>query len=1066
LEKKSLTLYKASAGSGKTFRLTQHYLSLALASDKNYTRILAITFTRKATAEMRQRIVAELKVLSATPEKSQHAKTLADELNIGLPELQLRAQKLLPAILHDYSNFSITTIDQFFQRIIRSLTRELGLAGGFRIEMDEIKILSRAVDMMLDKSATHEPLFDLVTEYIRNEVITENKSHQIHKSIVSFVRKMLREDLKNTFIKLGDENFDAQILALQKEMSLKVKAFESQIQQRVLRFDTKLSENDFTLENLSARSNARKFYNRAKSKDYKDADLANFFSADFAEDKGAPSFFTVDFVKKNKNLPLDSIASELFSIFEDDLRFFIEGYPEYFLSKNARSRLWFLRFFGYIWREMNAIKLDEGLFVIGDAPVLLAQIAEQTDTPFIFERIANYYSHFMIDEFQDTSTLQWQNLRPFLENSMAQFSPGIQKSLVNNLIVGDVKQAIYRFRNGNWTLLNEKVGQELGHLGIASEVLNTNWRSEKTIIEFNNLLFKILPENLPLEHFSQMPAEYRQYLTSIYKDNQQNISPFKKSDNGFVRFETVPDEEYAKETVSRVCKQIFELLNNDISQGDIAILVRTADQGRLIATQLLAFDPKETGHTLQISMSDVLSIDKSIAVQAIIQTLYYLSNPGERFYLWMATWHVNQVLENSVDDFFMNGPENILPLDFFTQNDNIQRLTIYDTVIRLIDIFRLNQNQSEIPFLSRLLNLIISYQQNNPPDRNSFLKYWEEEGPKVKIPAPATTNAIQIMTMHKSKGLEFEHVIIPFVDWPIVHRGSNDIWINNKLGKEEISIPVPFNKGAEYSTYPQQLYSEYFDMVVDSLNILYVAFTRAVRSLTVFYPQKQEKGTVCLWLNNAFLASEMWPGQKELDSNGQLSGYKCGNQTFSAGKEQSKPGEQHIVCELVVNTGSTVAVRASGRPYPKTGDSEMSGIEYGTIMHRVMEQITTTSSLDSAMKNVAGSGLLQSHEVEAVHQRIKNWISQPDVHEWFAESSKIYNEQVILSPDGKLRRPDRIVETADGRWIVIDYKFTHDHLPEHEEQVRHYVRMLEKAGKRVDSAFLWYMVGEGVVQVH
>ncbi len=1064
MEHKALTIYKASAGSGKTFKLTQHYLSLALATEKNYQRILAITFTRKATAEMRQRIVAELLLLSHDPKASSHTQTLTTELEISQDELQARASKLLPAILHDYSNFSVTTIDQFFQRIIRNLTREMGLSGGYRIEMDELKILSRAVDVMLDKAAANPILFELVSEYIRHEIINESKSHMIHKGIVSFVKKMLREDLKNTFISMGNDKFDHQILSLQKEMFVRVKAFEKQVALRTDRMEKILSDNDLTLEDFSKLSNPKKFYSRLKMFVSKQSDIDVVFDSDFSENKGALTFFTTSFYGKNK-AKLDAFAQQLFPIFEEDVQFFMENYPTYFLSKNARSRLWFIRFFGYIWHEMNQIKLDDNLFVIGDAPVLLSQIANEADSPFIFERIANNYNHFMIDEFQDTSTLQWLNLRPFLENSMSQFSPGRQKSTVNNLIVGDVKQAIYRFRNGNWTLLNEKVDKELGHLGIAQEVLNTNWRSEKTIIRFNNQMFSVLPDSISFGFLPGMPQEYRQYLKSIYANHSQNINPGKTDDYGFVHFETIQPDNYRNETINRVCQQVFDLLDNGVEQGEIAILVRDSKDGQAIATQLLAYNPAETGQVLQISMSDVLSIDKSIAVQVIIQTLYYLSNRDEDFYLWIAAWHVNQVLDKDTSNFFTLELATILPEEFFLQVDEIQRLPIYETVVRLIHLFELNSNKSEIPFLSRLLNLVIAYQQNNPPDRNSFLKYWEEEGTKVKIPAPATSNAIQIMTMHKSKGLEFEHVIIPFADWPIKHPGSHDIWITDTAGQNKISIPVPFNKTAEFSTYKDQLYAEYFDMIVDSVNILYVAFTRAVRSLIVFYHGKFEKNSVAEWLNTAFQFSKAWDGATSEPEEEGIQRFTMGKQHYSMGLKKKRMPGQELISSMPINQKLTVAVRSSNRIYPKQEDFVLTGLEYGTIMHRIMEQITTVSSLDRAIKRVAGSGQLKWDDISRIEQQIKTWITQPVVNEWFDESVQVFNEQVLLTPDGKLRRPDRLVKTSDERWIVIDYKFTHEQSPEHVEQIKQYVRILSNVGKKVDSAYLWYMVHEKIVKV-
>ncbi|MDY0280263.1 MAG: UvrD-helicase domain-containing protein, partial [Salinivirgaceae bacterium] len=825
MEKKSLTIYKASAGSGKTFKLTQHYLSLALCSEKNYSQILAITFTRKATAEMRKRIIDELEFLSKEPSKSDHCETLCAELKIDVQEIQSRARKLLSAIIHDYSNFSVTTIDQFFQRIIRSLTRELGIAGNYRIEMDEGKVLTQAVESMFESAMTVEPLFRLLSDYIQNQIVTEGKSHMIQRGIVEFVKSMMREDLKDSFIKLGNDNFDDQIVAIQKEMSQKTRQFEFECSQRLQALEQCMANHGMERSQLSQKSCiVTKFYKMLFSREFGEKVLNEIFQSEFADIDDPLSIFPKTLFKEVSKALAEQVAYDVLSLFQNDYQFFISGFPTYFLSKNAKSRLWHVRFFGYTWSEMNKIKSDENIFIIGDAPVLLSQIAEKTDTPFIFERIANHYNHFMIDEFQDTSNLQWKNLGPFLENSMSQFLPDQQKSEVNNLIVGDVKQAIYRFRNGDWSLLDERVPAQLADLGIQEEILNTNWRSEKVIVDFNNQVFDILPKIIPLNHFARMPASFRERLKNIYLNQQQYINP-KKIDaleKGSVRIEAIPPEEYRADTIDRVCSQVFTYLNGGAAMGHIAILVRKSEDGREIAQQLLSYNPQETGYKLQIAMSDVLSIDKSIAVQAIVQVLYYLSNPDEEFYLWLAAYQICSLNGKDLGFFFENSIEEQLPEQFFTDLEAIKKMPIHEVVGYLIALFGLYKSINEVPYLARFQNIVTLYVQNYGSDRHSFLLYWEEDGKGMKMPTPASLDAIQILTIHKSKGLEFEHVIIPFVDWSIVHKGRNDIWITDDSQQENLFLPVPFNKAAEYSTYSNQLHQEYFNLVVDSLNIIYV----------------------------------------------------------------------------------------------------------------------------------------------------------------------------------------------------------------------------------------------------
>ena len=1067
MEKKSLTIYKASAGSGKTFKLTQHYLSLALCSEKNYARILAITFTRKATAEMRKRIIDELVLLAKEPSKSDHCETLRSELGIDEQEIQLRADRLLSAIIHDYSNFSVTTIDQFFQRIIRSLTRELGISGNYRIEMDEGKILTQAVESMFESAMTIEPLFRLLSDYIQNQIVTEGKSHMIQRSIVEFVKSMLREDLKDSFINRGSDNFDDQIVAIQKEMSRKAKLFEQECTQRLQAVEQCMASHGMKRSQLSQRGcNVTKFYKLLLSKEFGEKILNEIFQSDFADIDDPLSIFPKALFKEASKVLAEQVAYEVLSLFQTDYQYFISEFPAYFLSKNGRSRLWHIRFFGYIWREMNKIKTDENIFIIGDAPVLLSQIAEKTDTPFIFERIANHYNHFMIDEFQDTSILQWKNLGPFLENSMSQFSLEQQKSLVNNLIVGDVKQAIYRFRNGDWSLLDHRVQTVLGDLGIQEEVLNTNWRSEKVIVDFNNQVFDILPNIIPLDHFARIPVEFREALKNIYSNQKQQVNP-KKIDaleKGSVRIEAIPPDNYRGDTIDRVCSQVFSYLNVGVAMGRIAILVRTSDDGREIAQQLLSYNPEETGYKLQIAMSDVLSVDKSVAVQAIVQVLYYLSNPDEQLYLWLAAYQICSLNGRDLTSFFENSLEGQLPEQFFTDLEDIKKMPIHEAVAYLISLFGLYKNINEVPYLARFQNIVTLYVQNYGSDRYSFLLYWEEDGRGLKMPTPSSLDAIQILTVHKSKGLEFEHVIIPFVDWSVVHGGSNDIWITDDSQKENLFLPVPFNKAAEFSTYSSQLHNEYFKMVVDSLNIIYVGFTRAVQSLVVYFPQKEKKGTVGLWLQNLLNSGFAWKGDFETTDTGAFSAYSYGTGLNANLRESNLEVESKTISELKINTNPSIAVRTVDRHYPKPDDGELSKVEYGTVMHKIMEQITTVDSLDFAIEKIKGIGLLLNAEADLVREKIKFLITHPDVEEWFSNDSLIINEHVLIDANGKLRRPDRIIRTKDGRWIVLDYKFGAEQA-EHKDQVLQYVQMLSKTGRNVDSAYLWYMMGSGVVRV-
>ena len=1052
--KSPLTIYKASAGSGKTFMLTQHYLSLALNSENNYRRILAITFTRKATAEMRQRILGELQIISENPDKSAHTETLCSELSITTEEISKRAKKLQQQIVHDYSNFAVTTIDSFFQQIIRSFARELNILNSYRIELNENKIIERAITNMLDNAQSNESLMQLLIKYVKNFIIIEGRSHIIDRDIYSFAKTMLREDLKNVFVKIGDSGFENQIDKLQNEMKQNVKTFEENCEQKYKQYCEFIETFGLQPDSFSTKSNLRKFYEYLNKKEFKEDYLINIYSDDFSEiDEN--KIFTKDFLKENRNFNITNVYSRLSPLYNEDITYFRNNFGQYFFSKHASTRLWYLRFFRYIWSELNNIKQNDNLFILSDSPVLLSQITDESDTPFIFEKIAAIYNHILIDEFQDTSKLQWQNLKPLFEHIISQFNSNKALGRVNNLIVGDVKQAIYRFRNGDWELLHQRVTEQFKNFKIDEEYLQTNWRSEPSIIDFNNKMFELLPVTIDLNYLYGMPQFYTESLNKLYNKHSQNNNPHKKQDNGYVSVYTVEKEDYKTKTLDLVTANLLDLLNNKIEQKDIAILVRKKDDGQLIAQHLLSLDERVTGHSIKIAMSDVLYLENSNSVKAIIAALTWLTDTSVEFYLNMALWFTWSVLEKEHINFFETELNNRAPKLFEQNISLISKMPVYQIVPVLIEALELNV-KSEIPFISRFQDIVVEFIQNNPSDIKSFLDYWQEEGENIKLSAPKSQNAVQILTIHKSKGLEFDHVILPFVDWQIIRTGKNDMWISDSERFGQMHLQVPFNKTAAFSIYNQQLYEEYYNSVVDSLNLVYVAFTRPVKSLSIYIPAKPTSGTIGTWILNALQNQENWTGT--FHSEELLPFYSQGFPTKPDSCENNPDKTNfHEIESLEFNNYQKLGIRSVDRHYSDDDSYEMFNINFGNVMHRIMEQIVTVNDLERAIKNVSIRGEISDNDIASVKEKINSLLALPSVKHWFDGSSKVYNERVLISQEGKIRRPDRIMQTSDGKWIIVDYKFGSEKNTLYEEQIRNYTELLEKSGRKIDEAYIWYM---------
>jgi len=515
-----LTIYKASAGSGKTFRLTAEYLKILFSNQWNYKRILAVTFTNKATAEMKSRIIRELYKLSRK-ESSPYLKIIQNDLNIPEESIQIKAKQSLSLLLHDYSKFSVNTIDKFFQKIIRSFTHEVGIQPGYSVELNQSEILSLVVDKLLMDIGDNKDLRELTSSLAENK-IEQGKKWDFKEDILKLAREIFNEEFKD---------FDIQLINKFGEKEF-VKDYISQLQNIIAQFENhlkKLAKEALALIEKSGLTTEDFKYNKSSVPNYFNKIIQqNVFELKPRTVKGTEDYKEWISQSSPKKEILENVLDHgLFKLFTEMVSFHQNKQEEYYTAIEIRKFIHTLGILTDISTKLHRYCEEQNIFLISDASQLLQVIIDNNDAPFIYEKAGSIYRFFMMDEFQDTSKIQWENFKPLIGNSLAQGN--------TNLVVGDVKQSIYRWRNSDWEILSDKIEQDFAQYQPSVIPLNSNWRSKKNIIDFNNSVF-YYSSNILQQHFNQEFEQasssenpYQHKITEAYHDVIQH-TPAKNKD--------------------------------------------------------------------------------------------------------------------------------------------------------------------------------------------------------------------------------------------------------------------------------------------------------------------------------------------------------------------------------------------------------------------------------------------------------------------------------------------------------------------------------------------------------
>ena len=1087
---KPLIVYKASAGSGKTFTLATEYIKLLIQNPAAYRNILAVTFTNKATEEMKTRILSQLYgIWRQLPDSGSYLQRLIEETGLPTHVISQRAGEALHLLLHNYSYFRVETIDSFFQSVLRNLARELDLTANLRISLNDTQVEEMAVDQLIDSLTHTDVMLQWLLSYIM-EKISDDRSWNIIGQVKQFGRTIFRdyykEHSKDLYAKMEKkgfvESYTRQLRQIRSDSLERMKSIAEEF------FDT-LEDEGLTADDLAYGKNGVAGLFLKLRSGILDESIVGKRACDCRGD--ASKWYTR---KHPRALLIHAIAERsLMRI----LATAIDERPRHWkLYKSADLTLRHLsqlRLLDSIEQKVRTLNDEANRFLLSDTQQLLSALISDSDSPFIFEKMGTQLEHVMIDEFQDTSTVQWRNFKVLLQECMSHAGS-------ENLIVGDVKQSIYRWRSGDWRLLNA-IDREFPHAAETLEIkpLDTNYRSSRNIVRFNNAFFT---EAARQEYQKQQETypEGAEQLRQAYQDVTQQV-PGKRPGTGLVTVTLLPPDSYEEETLSMVAARTAELVARGASQSDIAILTRTNKHIPLIADYVAVHCPD-----IHIVSDEAFRLDASVAVNLMVQALHLLTHPDDLLAkATVAKLYHHSVLGDSPAEntlLIKDRPlDTLLPEAFINHREALLQLPLYELAERIYAIFQLDRLDEQSAYLCAFYDQLNQFTQDNTTDIDSFIREWEETISRKTIHTDAT-EGVRILSIHKSKGLEFNHVIIPFCDWRL--ELPDILWCEPREAPfDALPIaPIDYSGSQMRGTiYERDYLEEHLQNTVDNLNLLYVAFTRAAQSLTVIGQRgaKNNRSTLIeavlpeLKLEGSTLegaeqedaplrfyygvrAAGLTPADRNLDHYGARDDDELPQKSGSGQGRKSSNVFLQPVTPLHISM-ETFEGRAEFRQSNKSRQfiegedeqQELSYIKLGSVFHELFSTIRTTGDIDRALLQMQQDGVLYNDEItrEKLAAMLHKRLESNRVKDWFSGRWQLFNECGILrvDPSGTVqeRRPDRVM--TDGHEThVVDFKFGNAK-PEHQSQVSEYMQLLRQMGMPRVRGWLWYVYSNKIVEI-
>lgn len=1124
-----LKILKASAGSGKTFSLTLHYLTLLLSNENSYREILAVTFTNKATAEMKERILSVLQGL-ATADKRKKMEDFRQLLLEQFPEwdasqLQQKAYRVYRKVLHDYSRFSVSTIDGFSQKVIRSFTYELNLDAAYKIEMNTAKV-KQDLSVMLNQSLDERPdLLEWIIEYAEQK-IARNENWNYRQQLLNLANLIFTENFQEFNAYLASAKARDVFTLLNQDIQEKTTSFLDTLSQTIKTYTTIFRSFDVIADELKGKSR-NKLIAASKVSDNihkkSPSELQKYF------DRFLPLLDDEDaYTNTDKSIRYDiqQALRPILQQFADLYRLF----PTFIAYQSVQNNLYYLRLLKEMsdllsqWRKVNGAQL------ISDAQILLNRLGldEQNDPTFIWEKIGNRYNYFLFDEFQDTSRIQWKNYSPLLINAL-----GNAKQKINeHLIVGDVKQSIYRWRNGDWRILLQQVEDQIAqafHLSeqqrssfIENGSLETNFRSYPNIIALNNYLFGTIPQrlqNVLNEKVVECLDEEGQHwwassgnaemLTKAYQNSTQQTPPHRydnRSKVGSIEIQYLPvqDGRYRRnqvmeDSLALLCHKIQAWISSGRYEAkQIGILVRSNTQARQVIETLM-LHKNNTGLHFDIISGDVLYLSANDVILLLIETLKALVYTTDKHVIHRAKMaYLYQIVrkQQTFDPAYwlkfknnnLHEIEAILPPDLPAQWTKLQQAPLIHLVEQLIEIYGLHETDSiHTPYILAFKDIVSNFSIMGERGITQFLQYWEEDGSNTSLPANGKIDAIEVTTIHKSKGLAYDVVMLPFCSWDLDGMTNGDFWIDTgespfqALGK----IPIKYNSTIGKSIFYRQYFEEMLFNYMDALNTFYVATTRAVQHLYISAPSFKENvdkktGEISgLDIKNEYIGDLLY--QVLSDKNAPFPFHE--NHLFADHPVPKIPDEQlSNQNDQEVSTEAKVTYRnISLSSYPvsselqnafdKSNKRNLNNIlmlekaaQYGILAHEIMSEVTSEQEIVELVDNYIETGILTPEDRPFILQEIHQIWHHPIINPWLTGNYKVWNEAGIILGNGETIRPDKVF-TSDQETIVLDFKFTKGDYADHQWQVDSYKKALHNLGYTNIRGYLYYAKINELVEV-
>ena len=1034
---KPFSIYRSSAGSGKTRTLAKEYLKLALEHRGYYFRhILAVTFTNKSTQEMKDRILDYLDDF-ANGRKNELADELKKELRQDDNTFQERSQEVQRQILHNYSQFSISTIDAFFQKVIRSFTREAGLMGDYRLEVEQDLVLEEVIDDLIDELGNNKELTDWVVEFAKENLENE-RAWDVRQNLREFAEQIFKDEFKaiedDVIKETNDHNFFRE---LKSKLWQTKNFFISKVSKPATEAIRIMDEQGWDSSEISFGKNSglptffKMFAAERNLREFKDPSdrMRTYFSVpEKWPSKTTTRAGEIKQVAKDKLIP---ILKELIDAYD-------KHYEQGLSAELVLSNFYAFGLIADISRKLKEYKEQNNLMLLADAPKFLNGVIQDSDTPFIYEKVGSFYRNFLIDEFQDTSGYQWKNFLPLLTNSLDQG--------YRSMVVGDVKQAVYRWRGGDLNLLQQEVERHIGEERVKITELGTNFRSAASIVDFNNKLFKQAAVIVADKTNGALP-------TDAFKDVAQKGI---KSEEGFVEVQFIKEQEddnWKDIALERIPGQLEQLQELGIKLNDIAILVRKNDEGQKVAAYLLSYknsDRAKPNCKYDVISNESLRLDGAASVNVLLGALRYLNNPADSIARAQLGYEFARLKEpnRELTEVFTVGDylffESNLPPEFGKSKAWLKKLPLFELTETLIEIFKIGEEVGELVYLQAFQDVVLEFYRRERNDLAAFLEWWEDNKHKKSLQVSGEVNAVQILSVHKSKGLQFKYVLIPFCSWNLDHEQFREplLWVkSDKTPFQQAGyLPIKYSSKLKESYFSSFYEEELIRTYLDNLNLLYVASTRAEYGLLITAPHpknRNQKESVSKLIFESIQSSlEL---QKHWNENALQ--WKVGALAAVSHKKKEQPATLQLSHYPSSSWRSKLIIkRSSTYFFEKPEEVQQDKIRYGLQIHAVLSRIKYANEIAAALEAVVAEGLITETERAPLMKQLDILMTQEQVRDWFSTSWEVRTEVPILLPKGEESRVDRLM-VRGKKAVVVDFK-TGERNKHDQQQVLNYVNIL------------------------